>query len=57
MPAGSCRFGRKGKGEAMANANDLTALAVQLGMRYYEEQNLLFGKLDGYECADRKSVV
>ncbi len=35
----------------MANANDLTALAVQLGMRYYEEQNLLFGKLDGYECA------
>ena len=30
---------------------NLTALAVKLGMRYYEEQNLLFGRLSGYECA------
>ena len=31
----------------MANARNLTALAVKLGMRYYEEQNLVFGKLAG----------
>lgn len=37
----------------MANARNLTALAVKLGMRYYEEQNLVFGKLAGYECAVR----
>ena len=35
----------------MAHAIDLTSLAVDLGMRYYEEQNLLFGRLSGYECA------
>ena len=38
----------------MANARNLTALAVKLGMRYYEEQNLVFGKLAGYECAVRE---
>ena len=38
----------------MANARNLTTLAVKLGMRYYEEQNLVFGKLAGYECAVRE---
>ena len=45
------RYGGKGKEKTMANAMDLTSLAVELGMKYYEEQNLLFGRLDGYECA------
>ncbi len=38
----------------MSNGKNLTALAVKLGMRYYEEQNLLFGRLSGYECAVRE---
>ena len=38
----------------MANGKNLTALAVKMGMRYYEEQNLVFGKVAGYECAVRE---
>ena len=38
----------------MANGKHLTALAVKMGMRYYEEQNLVFGKVAGYECAVRE---
>lgn len=33
---------------------DLTALAARLHMRYYEEYQLLFGKVGGYECAVRE---
>jgi len=35
-------------------ARDLTPLAKKLGMRYYEEENLLFGIVSGYECALRE---
>ena len=35
-------------------ARDLTLLAKKLGMRYYEEENLLFGIVSGYECALRE---
>ncbi|MDD3192656.1 MAG: hypothetical protein PHE47_02185 [Oscillospiraceae bacterium] len=38
----------------MANGSNLTPLAVKLGMRYYEEQNLLFGSVGGFECAVRE---
>lgn len=35
-------------------ARDLTPLAQKLGMRYYEEENLLFGRISGFECALRE---
>lgn len=40
----------------MENRSNLTTLAVNLGMRYYEERSLLFGRVAGYECAVREQA-
>lgn len=40
----------------MAKGIDMTLMAQKMGLRYYEEENLLFGKIAGYNCSVQRQT-